>query len=58
LGDQYASLGGKYEDLWIDKYQREYLNWLEEELSTPITMLGTGEDLKEYIIRKSYIKRK
>lgn len=57
LGDQYTSLTGKYEDVWIDKYQREYLNWLEEELSTPITMLGTGEDLKEYVNRKSYVKR-
>jgi len=36
-------------DLIIDKYRREYLNWLEEELQTPITMLGTGPDLKDYI---------
>jgi adenylosuccinate synthase len=56
LGEQYASLTGKYNDICIDKYQREYLNWLEEELCTPITMLGTGEDFREYINRKSYVK--
>jgi adenylosuccinate synthase len=49
LGDQYAGLKGDYNKLWIDKYQREYLNWLERELRTKITMLGTGADIKEYI---------
>lgn len=49
LGEQYGGLNGEYQNVWIDKYQREYINWLEDELNTPISFLGTGEDLNEYI---------
>lgn len=45
----YEGLVGNYEDEVIDRYTREYLNWLEEETKTPIVSLGTGRKNKEYI---------
>ncbi|MDE5586948.1 MAG: adenylosuccinate synthetase, partial [Bacilli bacterium] len=49
--------GVSEEDISLDRYQREYLNWLESELGVPITMLGTGPDLNHYIDRRPYVKR-
>jgi adenylosuccinate synthase len=57
LNSEYEGLKGKYDDIYIDKYQREYLYWLEEETGVPVTMLGTGPDLDEYIIRKQYTRK-
>lgn len=60
LGSQYENVSGKYDgygNIYIDKYQREYLSWLEGELDVPINMLGTGADLKEYIDRTPYVKK-
>jgi len=60
LGSQYENVSGKYNGhgkIYIDKYQREYLSWLERELDVPITMLGTGADLKDYINRTPYSKK-
>ena len=42
---------GEYNYLYIDKYVREYINWIESELSVPITLLGTGAG-NEYVIEK------
>lgn len=49
--------GESNEDPLLGKYQRNYLDWLEEELKVPITMLGTGPDLNHYIDRRPYVKR-
>ena len=40
-------------DLYVNRYIREYLNWLETELDTPITMLGTGAENKSLILRRN-----
>lgn len=48
----YSNLSDDYETLYVDRYLREYLNYLEDTLDTPITMLGTGADNKSMILRK------
>ncbi len=52
LGNQYSNLRGNFQNQDIIKYQREYINHLEFELGVPITTLGTGADLKDYIVIK------
>lgn len=52
LNSDYKNVSGSFENLCFNRYTREYLNWLEDELSTPITMLGTGPDNKSLILRK------
>ena len=37
------------EDPYLGKYLRNYLDWLENKLNVPITMLGTGADFTHYI---------
>lgn len=49
--------GNSNEDILLNKYLRNDLDWLEEELGAPITMLGTGPDLNHYIDRRPYVKR-
>ena len=49
--------GNSGEDILLNKYLRNDLDWLEEELRVPITMLGTGPDLNHYIDRRPYVKR-
>lgn len=54
-------ISGKYsgcsdEDIYLSKYLRTYLDWLEDELNVPITMLGTGADFMHYIDRRPYVK--
>lgn len=56
LDESYEKMHGDYRKLPIDKYRREYINWLESELDTPITMLGTGADYKDYIDRRPYLR--
>jgi len=51
LDSEFSRLRGNYKELYINKGAREYINWLESELNTPITILGTGEDLKDIILR-------
>ncbi len=51
----YSGIGD--EGIELNRYLREYLNWLESELNYPITMLGTGPDLNHYIDRRPYVKR-
>lgn len=45
----YEGMVGNYEEQVIDRYCREYLNWLEDLTNTPIAALGTGKKNKEYI---------
>lgn len=56
LDESYEKVSGDYRKIDIDKYRREYINWLESELDTPITMLGTGSDFKDYIDRRPYLR--
>lgn len=49
--------GSLDEDIYLGKYLRNYLDWLEDELSVPITMLGTGADFTHYIDRRPYVKK-
>ncbi len=52
LGLEYADMQGHFDELYIHKHAREYVNWLEEELAVPIDYLGTGADYKAYVKRK------
>ena len=60
LDDSNRNVSGIYtgcgDSIYFDKYIREYLAWLEDELKVPITMLGTGPDLTHYIDRRPYLK--
>ena len=51
LNADYFGEKGNYNDVYITRYEREYINWLECELNVPITMLGTGPKNDEIIIR-------
>lgn len=44
-------------DIYLNKNLRNYLDYLEDELNVPITMLGTGADFTHYIDRRPYVKR-
>lgn len=60
LDSSYTNIHGEYtgsDGVYIDKYRREYLSWLEEEIGVPITMLGTGPDLEHYIDRRQFVKK-
>lgn len=49
--------GYSNEDIYLNKNLRNYLDYLEDELNVPITMLGTGADFTHYIDRRPYVKR-
>lgn len=51
LNADYCGVKGNYKDIYITKYEREFISWLERELNVPITMLGTGPKNDEIIIR-------
>jgi adenylosuccinate synthase len=56
LDYSYHKSRGEYGKVYIDKYRREYINWLESETDVPVVMLGTGADYKDYISREKYVK--
>ncbi len=59
LDSEYQNIHGVYNGygkIYFDKYRKEYLSWLENELGVPITMLGTGPKLEHYINREPYVK--
>ncbi len=56
LGEDYAGVNGDYEKIYMGKYQRNYIDWLETELNVPITILGTGANLTEYINREKFLR--
>lgn len=49
LDSSLESLRGEYKDFIINRYVREYLNWLEVTLGVDINTLGTGKKNKECI---------
>lgn len=51
LDNDLANLSGNFNDYYFNKYLREYLNYLETELGTPIEKLGTGSESGQYIRR-------
>lgn len=57
LDSGFEGIHGKYDGctgIYLDRYRRWYLDWLEDELGVPVTMLGTGSDYKDYIDRRPY----
>ncbi len=61
LDSAYKDASGIYSStsgIHFDKYRKEYIYWLEEELGVPITMLGTGPDINHYIDRRPYLLEK
>ncbi len=53
----YHGIYDGYNDIYIEHYLREYLSYLEDVTSTPITMLGTGPDVKDYIDCRPYYRK-
>lgn len=51
LDSELANLKGNFNDFYISKYLREYLNYLETELDCNIERLGTGAENGQYIKR-------
>lgn len=56
LSQDHMGLKGNFKDIYFNRYLREYLSWLESELSTPISVLGTGAKNDEKIIKMNPIK--
>ncbi len=48
---------GNFEDYYLSRYLREYLDWLERETGTEISILGTGARNNERILKKQLIKK-
>ncbi len=57
LSRAHAGLKGSYDDIYLDKPLREYLDWLERETSISVSALGTGARNGERIIKKELIRR-
>ena len=47
---------GDFNKMYFDRYQREYLSWLENETGAQILALGTGSKNKERILKKELVK--
>ena len=52
---EYEKCCGDYKEFLINRYIREYLNWLESSLGVDISTLGTGSKNNEYIKRRELI---
>ena len=51
LDNDFAGLRGDFENIYPNRYLREYLNHLESEIDVPINRLGTGAESGAYIKR-------
>lgn len=56
LGIDYSGVRGNYDDIYINRYIRNYLDWLEDETNVPISALGTGAKNGERILMKTLVK--
>lgn len=52
LDAENLNVSGNYDDLYIDRYFREYINYLERELEVPVTLIGTGAKNSKIITRQ------
>lgn len=57
LSYEHKGKSGKYNDMWFDKPLRNYLEWLESETNTQISVLGTGPKNGERIIRGQLVRK-
>ena len=53
----YHHVSGNYNEIYFNRYLRNYLNWLEENTNTDILALGTGPKNFERILKRDLIKR-
>lgn len=53
--DFFATVG-EFNKMYFNRYQREYLSWLENETGAEILALGTGPKNMERILKKELIK--
>ncbi len=52
LDINYSKVIGRYDDIYFNRYIRNYLEWLEDETNSNIVSLGTGSKNNEKIVRK------
>jgi adenylosuccinate synthase len=57
LDDNYREVSGLWEKIYMEKYLRVYIDWLEDALDRDITLLGTGPDNNHIIDRTGYVKK-
>lgn len=55
LDSSLSGVSGYYDDIYVNRYIREYLNWLEATVGVQINSLGTGRKNQEYIKKKELI---
>ncbi len=53
--DFFATVGD-FNKMYFDRYQREYLSWLENETGAEILALGTGSKNNDRILKKELVK--
>lgn len=53
LDQSFGNIQGNYSDMYISRYIREYICWIERETGTPIMKLGTGAATGNYIFKNS-----
>lgn len=51
-----AGVSGEYQDIVLNKYIREYINWLDTTTGVDVHVLGTGKVNNECIKKKELIK--
>ena len=56
LDETFSHKMGNFDDLYLNRYLREYLDWIEQNSNTEILALGTGANNNERILKKSLIK--
>lgn len=56
LGRDYSGVSGNYDDMYFNRYIREYLSFLEDSTGVDICALGTGMKNNERILKKQYVK--
>ncbi len=56
IGSEYKGAIANYEDYYIERYHRRYIEWLESETGVPICALGTGPRNNEKIMRMKMVK--
>ncbi len=56
LGIDFKDIRGNYDEIYINRYIRNYLDWLESETNTPVSVLGTGAKNGDRILKKQLVK--
>lgn len=57
LSYEYKGITGNFDDIYFNRYLREYLNWFESKIKVEVCALGTGPKNNERILKKEFIQK-